>query len=323
MPDLPDLVRARQLVQAELYGEAIALLKKADKTTGEKRADVALDLAVAYYRSGALKDAEATARRTLDLTDDATTLADALTLLGRVLAEGEKKRVRRDSEPLRAAEEALRRALVISGNRSEGAHIVLAETLYRLDRTEEGQQLLGQLLEKPGVTESVAMRARQIVASPRCATEPCLPAFSLTTSDGQRLTPEEFRGNVVVFSFWATWCKPCVKSVPDLKALHGSHAGEPFVMVGINADADAATADAFVAKHHVGWAQVTGEHALRVMSALSVHALPTEMVFDHEGVLVGRTTGWGSETSLTLPGRIGDALQRAKRVRSQPPPRRQ
>jgi thiol-disulfide isomerase/thioredoxin len=226
LPDLPELARARLLVQVELYDEAISLLKKADKNTGGKRADVALDLAVAYYRSRAFKDAEAAARRTLDLTEDAT-----------------------------------------------------------------------------------------ILASPRCAMEPCLPALSLVTSDGQRLTPEELRGNVVVFSFWATWCKPCVNAVPDLKGLHGSYAREPFVMVGINADNDAAVADAFVAKHRMGWAQVTGEHALRVMTALSVHAFPTEMVFDHEGVLVGRTTGWGSQASLTLVSRIGHPLESAKKAR--------
>jgi thioredoxin-like negative regulator of GroEL len=318
-PDLPELVQARGLVQAQRYEQAIDLLKKADKSAEGRRADVALMLAIAYYRSGAFKDAETTARRAIDLTESPTVLADAQTLLGRALAEGEKGRVRKDSERLRAAEQAFRKALVLSEGRSEAAQLALAETLYRLDRAEEGRTLLGELLEKPDATEPAAARARQIIKSPRCAMEPCLPELSFVTSEGRHLTPEDLRGSVVVLSFWATWCEPCVTAVPDLKKLYGRYADGPFVMVGINADSDPAVAERFVEKHRMRWAQVTGESAERVLAALSVHAFPTEMVFDHEGVLVDQTRGWSSATGRALADRIGDAIATARKASKQAP----
>jgi hypothetical protein len=43
------------------------------------------------------------------------------------------------------------------------------------------------------------------------------------------------------------------------------------------------------------------------------------MVFDHEGVLVGQTRGWGTATGRALADRIGDAIQNAKKARMQSP----
>jgi hypothetical protein len=78
-------------------------------------------------------------------------------------------------------------------------------------------------------------------------------------------------------------------------------------------------AERFVEKHQMSWGQVTGEGAGRVLAALSVNAFPTEMVFDHEGVLVGQTMGWGSATGRALALRIGDAIEIAKKARKQAP----
>jgi thiol-disulfide isomerase/thioredoxin len=318
-PDSAELTKARALVQAGLHDEAIGLLKRLDKSASGKRADVVMMLAIAYYRSDAFKDAEAAAQRVLSLTEDATVLSDAHTVLGRALKDGEKARVKKDSERLRAAEQAFRKALALSEGRSDAAQLALAETLYRLDRGEEARTVLTELLERPAVLEAAAARARLMLASPRCAMEPCLPEMSFVTSEGDHVSPEDLRGRVVVFSFWATWCPPCVEAVPELKRLHSRYANGPFVMIGVNADHEEGVAERFVEKNQMRWAQVIGEGSGRLMSAMAVHAFPTEMVFDHEGVLVGQTRGWGTATGRALADRIGDAIQNAKKARMQSP----
>jgi thiol-disulfide isomerase/thioredoxin len=59
---------------------------------------------------------------------------------------------------------------------------------------------------------------------------------------GRAMRLSEHRGKVVLLVFWATWCGPCMGDVPHEKALVERFAGRPFVLVGVNADADAGRA---------------------------------------------------------------------------------
>jgi cytochrome c biogenesis protein CcmG/thiol:disulfide interchange protein DsbE len=46
-----------------------------------------------------------------------------------------------------------------------------------------------------------------------------VPAFTLTTFDGQQIGPEEMAGKVVLLNFWASWCKPCEQEAADLESV--------------------------------------------------------------------------------------------------------
>jgi len=314
-PDSPDLADGKKLLRRQQYDLAVQKLKKADKEAGGTRPDVAHLLAVAYYRMQAYKDAESAARRLIELSkDDPALHAEGYTVLGRTLADSEKKLVNKESDRLVAAVEAFRKVLEISGGGSETGHLGLAETFYRLDRKDDAQAALKTLAAKPGISDGTAERARQLLDNPRCATEPCLPALSFVTRDGRHVTSDELKGKVVMLSFWATWCGPCVAAMPELKRLHAKYENEPFIMVGVNRDNDRASMDKFVEANRVAWVQVTDDVSDRLSDSMAVHAIPAEILFDHEGVLIGRTRGWGSETGSTLIARIHDAIGKAKKA---------
>ena len=82
------------------------------------------------------------------------------------------------------------------------------------------------------------------------------PRFSLPTLAGERVTRDGLAGKAVIVNFWNTWCIPCQRELPSLKAFYQAHADEPdFAMVGIVRDAQKSTtgiAD-YVRNQGMGW----------------------------------------------------------------------
>lgn len=313
-PDPPELALARRQIMRQQYDEAVRGLKKADGVAQGQQGNVALLLGVAYYKLGAYKDAEAALDRAIDLAkDDAPLRGQATFLLGRVMASAEKRPVRKDSERLRAAEEAFRKTLAIPEMPPEATRIALAETLLRLDRAAEAREMLNTLLQEPNLTDTGGDRARQLLSSPRCASEPCIPALAYVTSDGRHQNGDMLRGKVVLLSFWATWCEPCVAALPDLKRVFSVNEKGPFVMLGINMHDDPAAMDRFIEKNGIRWPQISGGASEHLIEAMGVSAIPTEVLFDHEGVLVLGTRGWRSNSGTVLLHEVAIAIHKAKK----------
>jgi len=62
------------------------------------------------------------------------------------------------------------------------------------------------------------------------------PQFSITTDQGDRITPAEFGGKVLVLNFWASWCQPCVQEIPSLNAFQKRFAKDGVVVVAVSID---------------------------------------------------------------------------------------
>jgi len=60
------------------------------------------------------------------------------------------------------------------------------------------------------------------------------PPLALTDLDGKSHKLSDYRGKVVVINFWATWCGPCVKEMPDFEKLAGKLSDEDFALVTVN-----------------------------------------------------------------------------------------
>jgi hypothetical protein len=136
--------------------------------------------------------------------------------------------------------------------------------------------------------------------------------LSFVTADGQHRTSEDLNGKAVVLSFWASWCKPCLEALPELRRLHAKYQAEPFAMIGVNLDNDEGAAKSFIQEHQMAWPQAIEGGAGTLGIAAGAQGIPLELVFDHEGVLVGRSRGWSPEASRNLSVMVSDAVSRAK-----------
>ncbi|HEV3481545.1 MAG TPA: TlpA disulfide reductase family protein [Candidatus Acidoferrales bacterium] len=113
------------------------------------------------------------------------------------------------------------------------------------------------------------------------------PNFTLTDLQGKNWTLSELRGKVVLVNFWATWCPPCRKEMPDLEALYDRFKGEGLVVLAIS-DEDAAKVRPFVAERQVTY-PVLLDPGRRVNNLFQVEGIPKTFVYDREGRLVAQS----------------------------------
>jgi thiol-disulfide isomerase/thioredoxin len=120
-----------------------------------------------------------------------------------------------------------------------------------------------------------------------------MPAVAATDLDGRPVQSGDWAGKVVVVNFWATWCLPCERELPDFVRLQEKYR-EHVQFVGFAVDAEA-TADvrAFVEKYGVNYpiAQVGPELEAQFGGILG---LPTSFVVDRQGRVVQTHIGWVS-----------------------------
>ncbi len=62
------------------------------------------------------------------------------------------------------------------------------------------------------------------------------PGFSLQDITGEKVSLEQYRGQIVLLDFWATWCPPCRKSIPELVTLQSKYEEQGLVVLGISMD---------------------------------------------------------------------------------------
>jgi peroxiredoxin len=110
--------------------------------------------------------------------------------------------------------------------------------------------------------------------------------FTLSDLAGKRWTLKELRGSVVLVNFWATWCPPCRKEMPDLEDLYQRFGQKGLVVLAIS-DEDAGKVQAFIAEHHVTY-PILLDPGRKVNEMFRIEGIPKSFVFDRDGKLAAQ-----------------------------------
>jgi len=116
-------------------------------------------------------------------------------------------------------------------------------------------------------------------------------AQTLPDPDGTAIALSRWQGKPVVVNFWASWCPPCVKEMPDFEALHKKYPSVQFLGIGVDT---ASNIRSFVQKVRVSYPLlVAGHEGIQLMRDLGNQAggLPFTVVFDAKGREVKRVLG--------------------------------
>ena len=134
------------------------------------------------------------------------------------------------------------------------------------------------------------------------------PKFELPSAVGGTTKLEDLRGQVVVLDFWATWCGPCMKALPELEKLKNEFAGKGVTILGVNQRDDR---DAVLeATKALG---TTFKHVLdadgKVGEAYEVSAIPQTVLIDGEGLIQSIHQGYSPSLFRELSAKISKLLK--------------
>jgi thiol-disulfide isomerase/thioredoxin len=124
------------------------------------------------------------------------------------------------------------------------------------------------------------------------------PDFTLASTGDKNIKLSDYRGKVVILDFWATWCPPCRRGIPDLIEIQKEY-GNDVVVIGISMDTDSKSdVIPFIQKmginYHVAYAD-----AGVVQSYGGVESIPTSFVIDKNGNIVDNHIGLVPKSDFT------------------------
>ena len=111
--------------------------------------------------------------------------------------------------------------------------------------------------------------------------------FTLTDLHGQAWSLKSLQGKVVLVNFWATWCPPCRKEMPDLESLYLKFKDQGFVVLSIS-DEEAAKVNPFITERKITY-PVLLDPGRKVNELFQVEGIPKSFVYDRSGKLVAQS----------------------------------
>jgi thiol-disulfide isomerase/thioredoxin len=129
-----------------------------------------------------------------------------------------------------------------------------------------------KLAKKPGTVES------DLVGKPL--------ELAGTTAKGANFVWDAYRGKVVIVDFWATWCGPCRREMPNVKAFYEKNVDRGFDIVGISLDQDQEALAQYLDENQIAWDNLAGDDTQELAGKYGVRGIPTMMLVDRDGKVV-------------------------------------
>ena len=108
------------------------------------------------------------------------------------------------------------------------------------------------------------------------------PEFTLKSRSGQNLRLSDYRGQVLLINFWASWCGPCRQEMPLLEDLYKRYGKLGFTILGVNVDTDSTKANNYLRDISVTF-PIMYDTTNAVSKSYNVNAMPTTVIVDRNG----------------------------------------
>jgi len=128
--------------------------------------------------------------------------------------------------------------------------------------------------------------------------------FRLTDLQGKSWTLQDLKGKVVLLNFWATWCPPCRKEMPDLETLYQRFGSQGLVILGVS-DEEATKVRPFIEQQKISY-PVLLDSGRKVNELFQIEGIPKTFIYDREGKIVAQSIDMRTQKQfLEMLGKAG------------------
>ena len=143
----------------------------------------------------------------------------------------------------------------------------------------------------PAAAGSDVAAATERVACPANA-PPAKLDFKIKDMHGADVRLTDYKGQVILLNYWATWCGPCKVEIPDLVALQAEYKDKGFVVLGVSQDDDPETLRAFAGSYKMNYPVLVGRDVPDLLDAQGpLWGLPTSYVIGRNGAVCKKHIG--------------------------------
>ena len=122
------------------------------------------------------------------------------------------------------------------------------------------------------------------VLSHAVAVKDVAPDFTLKSLDGKNTRLKEYRGQVVLINFWASWCGPCRQEMPLLERIDQRYKDAGFTVLGVNVEGKVGPAKEVATKAGVSFPVLVDE-GQKVSQMYALESMPSSVILDRDGVI--------------------------------------
>jgi peroxiredoxin len=137
------------------------------------------------------------------------------------------------------------------------------------------------------------------------------PVFALKDLDDKEISLKDLKGSVVVLDFWASWCGPCVGSLPKINQLHEEFKEQGVKVFAVNQGEDKELVQGFMKSRNLSL-PVLLDTDTKVGNQYDANAIPETVVIDKSGQIRNVFVGAGPDTESKLKEAIQAALHASK-----------
>ncbi|MGD9546500.1 MAG: TlpA family protein disulfide reductase [Candidatus Krumholzibacteriia bacterium] len=166
------------------------------------------------------------------------------------------------------------------------------------------------LFPREGLPAALAMAVliAAVLATAYVAAETApVPSAQQSSIPADQFDLDAYSGKVVLMDFWASWCKPCRKSMPWLRSMQETFGGQGLVVVAVNLDKEPGKATAMMNQLGADVVQVTDPEGI-LAEAYKLEAIPSTFIFDRQGKLVSSHKGFDPGEAETRATELRDLV---------------
>lgn len=216
---------------------------------------------------------------------------------------------RHKDELLLRAHDQMSKALAAVANFPD-AVFVDGQILARLKQDDAARAQFEHFVKMRPADDPNRQRALRFISEPELARARMAPAFSITTTAGQRVSLDDLKGQVVLIDFWSTWCGPCREALPHMREIVKKFQDQPLLILSVSLDEDEQKWKDFVAKNGMTWPQYRdGGFKGQLAALFGNQAIPQTFTIDADGILQDQRIG-----DAAIEGKLKKLVTRAREL---------